>query len=137
MAALNIEFKNDINEISRLHPYFVELGQKAGIDEFTLDSLNLAVEEAVANVINYAYPPGQEGSVKIETSWDDKVITFVLTDNGIPFDPTKGGDADITLSAEEREIGGLGIFLVKSIMDSMEYERTPDGRNVLTLKKNR
>ena len=63
----------------------------------------------------------------------DAVVKFVLTDDGIPFDPTKEEDPDVTLSAEERQIGGLGIFLVKNIMQSVEYSRV-DGQNVLTMK---
>jgi len=137
MQPHSIVFKNDIGEIGKLHGYFVALGEAAQIDEFTLDSLNLAVEEAVANVINYAYPEGQEGKVRIDATYDEQQIRFVITDKGVPFDPTKAADADVTLSAEERQIGGLGIHLVRNIMDEMTYERTPEGENVLTLVKKR
>jgi len=135
MTTHRIIFKNDISEIERLHAYFLEVGKDAGIDEFMLDSLNLAVEEAVVNVINYAYPQGSEGEVIIEADESEGTLSFKISDQGKPFDPTKADDADITLSAEERQIGGLGIHLVKNIMDEMTYERTSDGRNVLTLVK--
>ena len=64
----------------------------------------------------------------------DNNLVFVLTDSGTEFDPTKVPDADITLSAEEREIGGLGIFLIRQIMNTVEYQRI-DGKNVLTMRK--
>ena len=64
----------------------------------------------------------------------DNILIFVLTDSGKEFDPTKVPDADVTLSAEEREIGGLGIFLIRQIMDIVEYQRI-DGKNVLTIGK--
>jgi len=135
MAEHKIVFKNEISEIERLHGYFAQIGRDANIDEFLLDSLNLAVEEAVVNVINYAYPEGEQGEVCIDASEDGKKITFVISDQGRPFDPTKAEETDISLSAEEREIGGLGIHLVRSIMDEMHYLRSEDGKNILTLVK--
>jgi len=130
-------FKNDISEIERLHEYFVNIGREEHIDEETLMGINLAVEEAVVNVINYAYPEHTEGAVVIDCQKDasGKSIVFMIKDRGREFDPTKVEEADTTLSAEERNIGGLGIHLVRNIMDSMSYERTPDGYNVLTLEK--
>jgi len=135
MAEYKIVFKNEISEIERLHCYFEQIGKEANINEFVLDSLNLAVEEAVVNVINYAYPEGEKGEVSINASDDGKKITFMISDQGRPFDPTKVEEPDTTLPAEEREIGGLGIHLVRNIMDEMHYERSADGRNILTLVK--
>ena len=97
-------------------------------------SLNLALEEAVVNVMEYAYPEGQKGNVEIEVTADQQWMTFVITDTGIAFDPTTKEDADTTLSAEERPIGGLGIFMVRQLMDVIDYKRK-DNKNVLTLRK--
>ena len=97
-------------------------------------SLNLAMEEAVVNVMDYAYPDGQKGNVDIEVTADQEWMTFVITDTGIAFDPTTKEDADTTLSAEERPIGGLGIFLVRQLMDDINYKREGN-KNVLTLRK--
>jgi anti-sigma regulatory factor (Ser/Thr protein kinase) len=97
-------------------------------------SLNLAMEEAVVNVMDYAYPEGQQGNVEIEAMTDGEWLTFVISDSGVPFDPTTKEDADTTLSAEERPIGGLGIFLVRQLMDVIQYQRDGD-KNVLTLRK--
>lgn len=96
-------------------------------------NLNLALEEAVVNVMNYAYPDQSGMPITVTAQRDDTgSITFQITDEGTPFDPTIQEDPDITLSAEERQIGGLGIFLVKELMTSVHYTRH-DNKNILTL----
>ena len=97
-------------------------------------SLNLAIEEAVTNVVMYAYPEGEVGNVVIIANFTEGMLIFTISDKGIPFDPTSKTDADVTLNVEERPIGGLGIFLVKNLMDFVGYERK-NGYNILTLKK--
>lgn len=85
--------------------------------------INLALEEAVVNVMNYAYP-GQEGMpVRLTAEKQDNVVIFTLEDDGVAFDPTKADEPDITLAAEDRPIGGLGIFLVNQIMSEVVYNR--------------
>jgi anti-sigma regulatory factor (Ser/Thr protein kinase) len=84
--------------------------------------------------MNYAYPTGEKGDIDIEVLIDDKGLTFVIADSGTPFDPTAEKEADTTLTAEDRPIGGLGIFLVRQLMDSISYERK-EGKNRLTLGK--
>ena len=125
---------NDVQEVPKLAGFIDEFCETCGIDMSTTMSLNLAIEEAVVNVMDYAYPNGGKGDVYIEAECDNDVMTFIIRDNGIPFDPTKASEVDTTLSAEERPIGGLGIHLVRTIMDTEEYSYT-DGQNVLTLKK--
>ncbi len=97
--------------------------------------MDVCIEEVFVNVSHYAYG-GNYGEVDFEIIHkpDDDIVTFVFSDKGIPFDPLKEEDPDITLSANEREIGGLGIFICKKIMDDIHYEYI-DGRNVLTLVK--
>ena len=98
-------------------------------------SLNLALEEAVTNVMLYAYPAETRGKVKIvcrKRKQGD--LSFSIIDSGKPFDPTLVKEADITLGVEERPIGGLGIFLVKEIMDQVSYKHV-NGKNMLTLVK--
>ena len=94
----------------------------------------LAIEEAFVNVANYAYPQS-EGEAELTVEGDGSAVKIVLSDSGIPFDPLAKEDPDITLSAEKRDIGGLGIFMVKKIMDKVDYSYT-DGKNVLTMYKN-
>ena len=125
---------NDVDTIPQLNEYIDCICEENGIDMEIAMSLNLAIEEAVVNVMSYAYPEKAQGEVKIESAVDSNQITFVITDNGIPFDPTAKEDVDVTLSAEERPIGGLGIHLIRQIMTHISYERK-DGKNILTLSK--
>ena len=84
--------------------------------------------------MNYAYPKGTKGDITIETKANDTQLSFIISDTGKPFDPTAKAEVDITLSAEDRAIGGLGIHLIRQIMDNINYERI-DGHNILTLIK--
>ena len=128
-----LTLKNNVEELTKLPEFIDTVCEEAGVDMALIASLNLAVEEAVTNVVLYAYEGG-EGTVDIDAVITDKQLRFILTDSGIAFDPTKKEEADTTLSAEERPIGGLGIHLVRQIMDSVNYERI-DGKNILTLIK--
>jgi anti-sigma regulatory factor (Ser/Thr protein kinase) len=95
----------------------------------------VAVEEIFVNIANYAYAPDRgNATVRVEFSGAPVTVSITFMDNGIPFDPLKRRDPDITLSAEDRRIGGLGIFMTKKTMDSVKYEYK-DGQNILTLKK--
>ncbi len=105
------------------------------IDQESFKMLNLAVEEWVANVINYAYPKGARGHVELTAKMVEGILTLVIKDHGKPFDPTKHTEVDVEAALDERQIGGLGIFLVKKIMDTANYEHSADGYNVLTLTK--
>ena len=125
---------NDIRETPKIADFMDDIVGETGIDMGLASSLNLALEEAVVNVMNYAYPKDHVGKIIIEAYANDKRIKFIITDNGIPFDPTKTTEPDITADIDERSIGGLGIFLVTHLMDSVDYERT-DNQNVLTLRK--
>ena len=108
--------------------------EEVGMDMAVAIQMNLAMEEAVVNVMSYAYPADTVGDVTIEAVTIADQLQFTITDCGTPFDPTAKEDVDTTLSAEERPIGGLGIHLVRQLMDSITYERI-DGKNVLTLRK--
>ena len=128
--------RNDIQQI----PTLSEWMETIGIPEELNMPMNLALEEIVSNVMLYAYP-GKSGQVLVECCKDERLkvkgerLIFTITDSGIAFDPTQKEEVDTTLSAEEREIGGLGIHLVRQIMDEVHYERVDD-KNVLTLIKN-
>ena len=107
---------------------------KLGLETSLARQLRLAVEESVVNVISYAYPEGVEGYVTISVLSDGQTLRIQIIDAGVPFDPTMKEKADTTLSAEERQVGGLGIFLVREMMDTINYERKDD-KNILTLTK--
>ena len=131
-----IILKNDIAEVSRIEDFLLHVCHGYELSERNFKSLNLAVEEWVVNVISYAYPEGTtpEG-VELTADVNDGVLTLVIRDHGTAFDPTQQDEINIDAKLEERRIGGLGIHLVRTIMDTMAYERTADGYNVLTLTK--
>ena len=93
--------------------------------------IKLAVEEVVVNIMDYAYVADIKGQLKVEAMANDKRLRFVFTDSGRPFDPTSVSRAD---TVEDRPIGGLGILLVRNLMDTINYERI-DGQNVLRIEK--
>ena len=126
--------KNDVHEVKRLSEFMKSVVTQLGVSASLGSQLRLAVEEAVVNVIDYAYPIGTDGDITLHMRSDGKTVHFQIIDNGVAFDPTAMGKADTTLSAEDRQIGGLGILLVREQMDSINYERT-EGHNVLTLTK--
>lgn len=135
--ALNerITLQNDVRQVPRLNAFVEQVTLHLQLDTKPAQEIKLAVEEAVVNVMEYAYPAGQTGDILVEAMANEQWLKVVITDQGLPFDPTESAKADTTLSVEERPIGGLGIFLVRQMMDSINYERI-DGKNILTLRKN-
>ena len=131
----HLTLENNLDSIPQLNEFVDGISEELDFDMSTTMKLNLAIEEAVVNIINYAYPEGTKGFVNIDASSNDVRLKFVITDEGTPFDPTTRKEVDTTLPVEERPIGGLGILLVRKLMDSINYERI-DGKNVLTLRKN-
>ena len=98
--------------------------------------IDIAIDELFGNIAHYAYNPDiGEATVKVEVIEDPMSVVITFIDNGVPYDPLKKADPDTSLSAEEREIGGLGIFMVKKTMDEVSYEYK-DGQNILKIKKN-
>lgn len=97
--------------------------------------LTVAAEEIFVNIAHYAYAPGTgEATVRLEITDEPAAVHVIFLDRGVPFDPLAKPDPDVSLSAEERGIGGLGIYMVKKSMDEVRYEYR-DGQNVLTLIK--
>ncbi len=125
---------NDIRQISRLAPFMETIARELKLESSLEVSLNLALEEAVTNVVMYAYPEGTDGLVDIEARPRDGAVDFIIRDDGKPFDPTEAPEADVSLGVNDRPIGGLGIYLVRHIMDSVRYERI-SGKNILTMTK--
>jgi len=126
---------NDIQQIPQLADFVETIAEEKHLDHSLTLSLNLALEEAVTNVIMYAYPEGTDGLVDIEAIIREHSLSFVISDSGQAFDPTAQPDADVSQSIENRQVGGLGIYLVRSIMDNVSYERN-GGKNILSMTKN-
>ena len=130
----SITLPNDTQEVPRLAAFVDEVCEAIGFSPAVTMQMNLALEEAVVNVMKYAYPIGTHGNVTIEAQANDVRLKFTIIDSGKPFDPTVKADVDLSLPVQERPIGGLGIHIIRQIMDSINYERL-DGHNVLTLRK--
>ena len=97
--------------------------------------IDVAVEEIFVNIAHYAYAPGiGSATVRLETASDPKRVLITFLDRGMPYDPLARPDPDVTLSAEDREIGGLGVYMVKKSMDEVRYAYA-DGQNILTIRK--
>lgn len=123
---------NDIQELERLEPFLENFFNRNNLDMTLLPSVNLALEEALANVIMYAYPKGVQGEVTLSTNIKGKDILMEIKDEGAPFDPLQQQEANLDVPLEERQIGGLGIHLIKEIMNEVNYVYK-DGKNVLTM----
>ncbi len=129
-----ISIKNHMDELLRVNQFVEEIGEELGLDMELQMNLNLVMEEMVVNVISYAYPEGTEASIELLAESDGKELTFVLSDRGKEFDPTLKESADMDENPAERDLGGMGIYIVKNIMNEVTYQRL-EGKNLLTMKK--
>lgn len=134
MKELTIEAT--IENISQVTAFVDEELESAGCPIKAQMQVDIVIDELFSNIAHYAYNPETGyATVKVEVLENPLSVTITFIDNGVQYDPLKKDNPDITLSAEEREIGGLGIFLVKKMMDQVLYEYK-DGMNILTIQKN-
>ena len=129
-----LRMKNSLAEVERLPKWIETVCQQYEVREDMTMTLNLALEEALVNVINYAYAPGVTGEISLRADRVGEAIVFTLIDSGVAFDPTGVAEVDTDAPLDERAIGGLGVHLYRTIMDRVEYERR-DGYNLLRLTK--
>ena len=129
-----IRIKNQVEELDRVARFIEEIGEELGLDMELQMNLNLVLEEMVSNIIYYAYPQDVDAEIELTAESDGKEITFFLSDQGREFDPTLKDDLDTDVNPADREIGGMGIFIVKNIMNEVTYQRL-EGRNLVTMKK--
>ena len=133
MKEITVEAK--VPNITAITAFIDEELEKAGCSMKAQMQLDIAADEVFANVSMYAYAPETgDVTVGLEIDGETKTATLQFRDRGIPFDPTLVEEPDVTLPAEKRRIGGLGIFMVKKSMDSVHYEYR-DGQNILTITK--
>ena len=125
---------NSLKEVTRVNDFIKQISSDLSLDNALAKQLQLAIEEAAVNVIEYAYPEGTNGDVEISVEVFSDQMMFKIIDGGVSFAPTDVAKADTTLSVEDRPIGGLGVFLVRSLMDKINYERI-NGKNILTMWK--
>ena len=123
----------EVDKLPEVLAFVDGLLEENGCPMKTQMQIEIALEEVFVNIAHYAYPDGT-GDAAIRVSITPGSIEITLIDSGIPYDPLKKPDPDVTLSAEERQIGGLGIFMTKKLMDSIAYKYS-DSKNILTIKK--
>ena len=125
-----------VDKIAEVVAFVEEQLENMGAGMKAQMQISIAVDELFANIANYAYPNGEgTATVRVEASEDGKKAVITFIDSGVPYNPLEKEDPDITLSAEDRPIGGLGIFMVKKSMDDITY-RYENGRNILSIRKN-
>lgn len=130
-----IKVKADTAELDNVLSFADTILEELGCSVKTQMQIDIAIEEIFVNIAHYAYPEAEgEAVINIEPGESGSSVTITFEDEGIQYDPLKNEDPDITLSAEDRPIGGLGIFMVKKSMDEVSYEYK-DGKNRLTIKK--
>lgn len=128
---INIRLPAKLQYLEQLVDFAASCLKEHGVETKRIGEIKVAVEEALVNVINYAYGD-REGSVEVVCWFENDRSIINIIDSGLPFDLLSHKDPDISLDVSEREIGGLGIYLIKKLVDHVEYKREND-KNVLTL----
>jgi len=128
------ELKNNLSEIERLSQIVTEFGGLNNLSPKVLFAVNLALEEILTNIISYGYEDNNEHVIVIRLSLKDEELVAEVEDDGRPFNPLEVPKPDISRPLEDRKIGGLGIHLVRNLMDGLEYRRY-GGKNISVMKK--
>lgn len=121
-------------EVEKVNAVFARFAETNALPGAVRRSLNVALDELLANELSHGMTGREAGSVTVEVELDQERVTVTITDDGTPFDPFRQAAPDTTLSVDERPIGGLGIHLVRELMDEVRYQRR-DGQNVVVLVK--
>ena len=136
MSAINLTIEANTDNLDKVLSFVDQRLEELDCSMKVQMQIDLAVEEIFANIANYAYKPNKgKATLLVEVQKEPLSVSITFMDHGTPYDPLAKEDPDITLSAEDRPIGGLGIFITKQTMDDVVYEYK-DGQNILTLKKN-
>jgi serine phosphatase RsbU (regulator of sigma subunit) len=130
MAHCQLSMRSSMEDIASLTPFISEATEQAGMEEKEAKRIRLAVEEAVANVINH----GEATNINLNTSVENDMLVFTINDDGLPFDPTQASATDLSVPPDQRPPGGMGIILLHQMTDGLAYQRI-DGHNILTMKK--
>ncbi len=133
--AYAFELKNNLVELDRLCQNCESVGKSIGMSKKLIFEMNLALDELFTNIISYGFKDDKEHIIKIDISADKNELLMRIEDDGIPFNPITAEEPDLEYRIEECKIGGLGIHLIKELMDEVRYERVNDA-NILYLKKN-
>lgn len=131
---MRVQIKNELSEMTILREAVQSFSEQNQLTPDIVFVLDLCLEELITNVIKYGYDQPAQRQIQVDLSLQDGLLVLQITDDGKPFDPTHIPEPELDVPLEERQIGGLGIHLVRNYADSMEYKRE-EGHNITTLKK--
>ena len=132
---LSFELKNRLSELDTLEEKVHGFSGKLGLTEKSNCKINLVLEELFTNIVSYGYSDNSEHEIRFTITHENGNLTIQIEDDGIPFNPLGASDPDLECILEERTVGGLGIHLIKKLMDDVLYQRCGE-KNVLILRKN-
>ena len=135
MAMRKAEYPAQFQYLDEIRDFVAEVAKQGGFNEKEIYSIQLAADEAASNIIEHAYQGVTDGELEITCEMKSGLLTIVLHDNGKSFDPTTVRPPDLKADLSERQIGGLGIYLMRKLMDEVRYVSVPNGGNTLTLTK--
>jgi len=137
MLMHKVIFPAQFQYLDEIREYVADEASRAGFDSKEVYSIQLATDEAASNIIEHAYEGISGGEIEISCGMSGKLLTITLHDHGKPFDPSSVRPPNLKASLSKRQIGGLGIYLMRKLMDEVHYQSLPSGGNVLTLVKRR
>ena len=129
------ELKNDLAELRALEQYLANLGGLANLSDKSILRINVCLDELFTNIVSYGFEDDLEHVIKFAVRVEDNLLIIEIEDDGTPFNPLKKIDPDFPANVESAKIGGLGILIIRKLIDSIGYERKK-GKNKLTMKKN-
>lgn len=135
MEFYKLELSNKLGELSKIHSTLEVLAQKWNFPLHLVNTIELVLEEAFTNIVNYAFNDKREHPIVIEFVKNLDNLEMTLIDDGLAYDPTRNEEPKTDLPIEDRPVGGLGILLIRRLMDSVDYQRIGN-KNLLTLTKN-
>ena len=131
---ITIKLKNDLAELKGLCRHCEKIGKSVGLSEKTIFQTNLALDELFTNIVSYGFKDNKEHKVTLTISLDCHALELRIEDDGIPFDPVSAPDPELACTLADAKVGGLGIHLIKNLMDEIRYKRI-NGKNILEMKK--
>jgi anti-sigma regulatory factor (Ser/Thr protein kinase) len=131
---MEITFTNDFGDIDRVNEAFEKFAAQQKLTDHVRRSIKVVFDELLNNIISYAFDDGEEHVLEVRVESAPQMITVTISDDGAPFDPFARAEPEVDLPIEERDLGGLGIHLVRQLMDEVSYARRED-RNMVVLVK--
>ena len=129
------ELKNELSELKSLNQHLNNWGGAIGLENDSIARINICLDELFTNIVSYGFDDDQEHMVKFTLNGDRSFVIINIEDDAKPFNPLEKVDPDFPENVEEAKIGGLGILIIRKLMDNVNYERS-QGKNRLTMKKN-